>query len=410
MIRDSQFSTRFAAVRQHTQQLCAPLSPEDHVPQPVPEVSPPKWHLAHTSWFFEAMLLQPFLPGYRVFHPQFGYLFNSYYDGIGERVLRGARGHLSRPSVAEVMAYRAHVDAAMQRLLAQPLLPQVAALVELGLQHEQQHQELLLTDLKVVLATNVIDVSYAAAGAAPVDLAAEHAAESVLPEAWVGMREGAVEVGHAGAGFCFDNETPRHVQHVPAMQLRSTLVSNEEYLAFMADGGYERFGFWHAEGWDWARSLPIKAPLHWQPDPDRSGRWLHFTLSGLQPLPQAAPVTHISFYEAYAFCQWAGWRLPTEFEWEALAPRLAWGRRWEWTSSAYQPYPGFRPASGAVGEYNGKFMVNQQVLRGASYATPPNHARVSYRNFFHAPLRWQYTSIRPARDAAGSTGVSGTAG
>ena len=410
MIRDSQFSARFAAVRQHTQQLCAPLAPEDHVPQPVPEVSPPKWHLAHTSWFFEAMLLQPSLPGYRVFHPQFGYLFNSYYDGIGERVLRDARGHLSRPTVAEVLAYRSHVDAAMQRLLAEPLPPALAALVELGLQHEQQHQELLLTDLKVVLATNAIDVRYGAAAAAPLDLAAEHAPESLSAEAWVGMPEGSVEVGHAGAAFCFDNETPRHVQHVPAVQLRSTLVSNEEYLAFMAEGGYERFSFWHAEGWDWARALPVKAPLHWRPDPDRSGRWLHFTLSGLQPLPPAAPVTHISFYEAYAFCQWAGWRLPTEFEWEALAPRLAWGRRWEWTSSAYQPYPGFRPAPGTVGEYNGKFMVNQQVLRGASYATPPGHARISYRNFFHAPLRWQYTGIRPARDATGATGATGAAG
>ena len=391
---------RYHDVRQRTERLCAPLAIEDHVPQPVGDVSPPKWHLGHTAWFFEAMVLQPNLPGYRVFHERFGFVFNSYYETVGERVQRVQRGDLSRPTVAEVLAYRAHVDAAMEKLLAAPLSPALSALIELGLQHEQQHQELLLTDIKFILGVNPLAPEYDPRAVGAVDVAQEHAGPGPVPDAWVRWGGGLREIGHAGDAFAFDNEGPRHLVQVPPVELRTALVTNAEYLAFMADGGYDRFEHWHAEGWDWIRAQPRRAPLYWVPHPDRPGEWLHYTLAGLQPLAPQAPVTHVSYYEAYAFCQWAGWRLPTEFEWEVLAASIPWGLRWEWTESAYLPYPGFHKAAGAVGEYNGKFMVNQKVLRGASYATPPGHARVTYRNFFHAPLRWQYTGIRPARDGA----------
>ena len=389
---------RYHAVRRRSTDLCAPLSVEDHVPQPIVDVSPPKWHLGHTTWFFEAFVLRGALEGYAVFHPRYAYLFNSYYDGAGDRVARDQRGALSRPTVAEVLAYRAHVDATMDRLLSAPDLPTpLNALIELGLQHEQQHQELLVTDIKYILGTQPLAPAYAAPGSGPLALEAEHAAVGPS-DGWVRLPGGTAEIGHSGTGFAFDNETPRHSVLLQPFALRRTLVSNAEYLRFMADGGYQRHAFWHAEGWDWVRAQPQAAPLYWLPDETRPGQWLHCSLGGLQPLPLDAPITHISYYEAFAFCQWAGWRLPTEFEWETAAPQLDWGQRWEWTQSAYQPYPGFRRSPEVVGEYNGKFMVNQQVLRGASFATPPGHARLSYRNFFHAPLRWQYTGIRPARD------------
>lgn len=386
---------RYAAVRARTEALCAPLAVEDHVPQPVADVSPPKWHLGHTAWFFEAFILQPHCPRYRPFHPRYALIFNSYYEGQGARVERSQRGTLSRPTVAEVLAYRAYVDHAMDALLLQRQPPALAALIELGLQHEEQHQELLLTDLKFILGSNPLAPPYGADGHGAVDPAQEHAPEP-HEAGWQAFDGGVVAVGHDGAGFAFDNEQPRHQVLVAPVQLRRRLLTNAEVLAFIDDGAYDNHALWHAEGWDWLRTLPRRAPLYWQPD---DGRWLHYTLQGLQPVAPDAPATHLSYYEAHALCAWAGWRLPTEFEWEALAPALRWGQRWEWTSSSYAPYPGFRAAPGAVGEYNGKFMVNQQVLRGASFATPPGHARRTYRNFFHAPLRWQYTGVRPAREA-----------
>jgi ergothioneine biosynthesis protein EgtB len=386
---------RYAAVRARTEALCAPLAIEDHVPQPVADVSPPKWHLGHTAWFFEAFVLQPHCPRYRLFHPRYAHVFNSYYEGQGARVERSQRGTLSRPTVAEVLAYRAYVDHAMDALLLQPQPEALAALIELGLQHEEQHQELLLTDLKYILGSNPLAPPYVADGHGAIDTVEEHAPEP-HGKGWQHFDGGVIAVGHDGAGFAFDNEQPPHQVLVPPVQLRRTLLTNAEVLAFIDDGGYDNHALWHAEGWDWVRTLPLRAPLYWQHD---DGRWLHYTLQGLQPVAPEAPATHLSYYEAHALCTWAGWRLPTEFEWEALAPQLPWGRRWEWTSSSYAPYPGFRTAPGAVGEYNGKFMVNQQVLRGASYATPPGHARPTYRNFFHPPLRWQYTGVRPARDA-----------
>jgi ergothioneine biosynthesis protein EgtB len=312
--------------------------------------------------------------------------------------LRAERGNLSRPTVAEIYAYRQHVDLAMQELLRTPVSQKLAALIELGLQHEQQHQELLLTDIKFILGTQALMPAYATTEADLHAVRDEHGAVSSSVATWLRCDGGVREIGHTGKQFAFDNEMPQHAVYISPCEIRNSLVSNAEYLEFMRDGGYQRFEFWHAEGWDWVRTQAQVAPLYWHADPAQPGSWLHYTLGGMQALALNSPVTHISYYEAYAFCQWAGWRLPTEFEWEVLSGQLNWGQRWEWTESAYLPYPGFRKSAGAVGEYNGKFMVNQKVLRGASYATPAGHARNTYRNFFHPYLRWQYTGIRPARD------------
>lgn len=392
---------QFASIRQRGLSLCQPLAPEDHVPQPVDFVSPPKWHLAHTSWFFEALVLLKLEPEQASFHPRYGYLFNSYYESMGERVQRARRGALSRPTVDEILAYRAHVDTRMQSWLARDLSHDMLKLMELGLQHEQQHQELLLTDIKYILGLNPLMPPYAVKPVADIDTASEHIAQptgldGTESTAWLNLPGGLYDIGHAGPGFSFDNEGARHTQHLRPFQIQQCLVSNRAYMAFVADGAYERAEWWHAEAWDWLHAESIHAPLYWF-KADTSGAWWHYTLQGAEPLSPDAPVTHISYYEAHAFAQWAGCRLPTEFEWEAAHSHFSWGQRWEWTDSAYKPYPGFRKATGAVGEYNGKFMVNQQVLRGASFATPPGHSRASYRNFFHPNLRWQYTGIRLAR-------------
>ncbi|NCT97315.1 MAG: ergothioneine biosynthesis protein EgtB [Comamonadaceae bacterium] len=397
MRRDATADTaaRYAEVRARSEALCAPLAIEDHVVQPVVDVSPPKWHLAHTTWFFEAMLLAHASPGYAPFHPAYGYLFNSYYEGEGERVPRAQRGHLSRPTVAEVLAYRAHVDAAVQAWLATQPPARWLDRLALGLQHEQQHQELLLTDIKAILGHNPLRPAYASADTAAVGLAGEHAPQ-VAAMGWIEQPGGVVAIGHAGDGFAFDNEGGRHERLLTPFALGDRLVSNAEYTAFIDAGGYQDPRHWHADGWDWLRQNAIAAPMYWFRG--EGGAWWHQTLAGPVPLPPHAPVTHVSWYEASAYADWAGARLPTEFEWEAAAGRgMAWGERWEWTASAYAPYPGFRRAEGSVGEYNGKFMVNQQVLRGASFATPPGHQRLTYRNFFQPPLRWQYTGIRLAR-------------
>lgn len=390
---------RYALIRSHSEDLCRPLCIEDHVPQPVDHVSPPKWHLAHTAWFFEAFVLAKQNPALAPWHPAYGYLFNSYYNAQGERVARQLRGTLSRPTVKDVLNYRHHVDECMLGCLKGALEPDVQALIELGLQHEQQHQELLLTDIKVILGGNPLWPAYAQGKVATWDLGDEHRAAQVLHEpSWLDIPGGLYEIGHDGTGFAFDNEGSRHLQHLRPFQIQSQLVSNQAYLAFMNDGGYRRPELWHAEGWDWLRAQDIRAPMYWHADPDTEWGWRHYTLQGMRPLEAHTPVTHISHYEAHAFAQWAGCRLPTEFEWEAAHDHLSWGQRWEWTSSAYLPYPGFRASPGAVGEYNGKFMANQMVLRGASFATPKGHARATYRNFFHPPLRWQYTGLRLARD------------
>ena len=430
---------RYAAVRAATEALARPLSAEDCCAQSMPDASPVKWHLAHTSWFFETFVLEAHESGFRAFDPAFRVLFNSYYHGVGRQHPRPQRGLITRPDLATVRAYRADVDARMQQLLSQPEVPgDVLALVELGLQHEQQHQELILTDVKHLLWCNPLWPAYQGTAAAVV-------AEAIAAQdtAWRRLEGGLAQIGHDGEGFAFDNETPRHTVFLQPFEIATRPVTNAQYLAFVQAGGYREPAHWLAEGWDWRRAQGLEHPIYWRGDGECGqgggpGGWSEFTLTGERPLHAAQPVVHLSYYEADAFARWAGARLPTEAEWEVAAaaacagpagcvghpadadvlddgsrlhPRPAapagggdtpppmGGEVWEWTQSSYAPYPGFAPAPGAVGEYNGKFMVNQYVLRGGSCATPPGHVRASYRNFFPATARWQFTGLRLARDA-----------
>ena len=400
---------RLMAVRAHSLALAAPLSAEDQCVQSMPDASPTKWHLAHTSWFFEAVVLQPLWPGFAAFDARFFYLFNSYYEALGPRHPRPQRGLLTRPSVQEVLAYRRHVDAAIERFTAQAdeeAWAAAAPLLELGLQHEQQHQELLLTDVLHALSCNPLLPAYAPAESAPLRLVRGQAE----PLRWLRRPEAIVEIGHDGAGFAFDNEGPRHRRLLPAYEIAERLVSCGDYLRFVEDGGYRRAGLWLSDGWAQVQAQGWQAPPYWLAPVDPrapSDDWQVFGLAGVQPLDPAAPVMQLSFYEAAAYAEWAGARLPTEFEWEAAhgtaGLRDMAGKVWQWTRSAYEPYPGFKPLAGAVGEYNGKFMVGQIVLRGASLATPAGHARASYRNFFPPHARWQFSGLRLARDPQACT-------
>ncbi len=393
-------AVRYRAVRAHTGALAAPLSAEDQALQSMPDASPAKWHQAHTSWFFEALLLRPLLPGYQAFDERFFYLFNSYYEALGPRHPRPQRGLLSRPSLDEVRAYRAHVDAAMLRLIEQSdadSWARAAPLLELGLQHEQQHQELLLTDILHAFSCNPLLPSYA-------DNAPEAPDGGALR--WLAHAGGAAQIGHAGPGFAFDNEGPRHPVLLAPFEMASRLVNQGEYLDFIQDGGYRRPELWLSDGWARVQAEDWQAPAYWLApgDPRRpAGHWQRLGLCGVQALRREAPVLGLSFYEAAAYAEWAGARLPSEFEWELAARELTgleqlYDAAWQWTRSAYHPYPGFKPLAGAAAEYNGKFMVGQLVLRGASLATPPGHARPSYRNFFPPAARWQFSGLRLARD------------
>jgi ergothioneine biosynthesis protein EgtB len=397
----------FDSIRQRSLRLAEPLSAEDCCAQSMPDASPIKWHLAHTTWFFETFVLEPHEPGFAPFDPSFRYLFNSYYNGIGARHPRPQRGLLTRPSLEQVLAWRHQVDARLSRLLgARPHDAALAALVTLGLQHEQQHQELMLTDVKHLLAQHPGGPAYLDRPLTP--------APPAPPLAWRAFEGGLAEIGHDGHGFCFDNELPRHRVLCAPFQLATRLVTNGEYLRFLDEGGYRDPALWLSEGWDRVLAGELAHPLYWRRDDQ--GRWSEFTLHGMVPLDPGRPVTHVSLYEADAYARWCGARLPTEAEWELAAqgapmesgglhPAAAahdglcqlYGDCWQWTSSSYAPYPGFAPAAGAIGEYNGKFMVNQYVLRGSSCATPPGHARASYRNFFPAGARWQFSGIRLAR-------------
>jgi ergothioneine biosynthesis protein EgtB len=396
---------RLFATRKLTLDLAAPLSDADATIQPFPDASPAKWHLAHTTWFFETFVLRDHVPGYRALDERYAFLFNSYYEAEGPRHDRPRRGMLSRPSLDEVRSYRAHIDEALERVL--PDLPPVALdLIELGINHEQQHQELFLTDILATLAENPLQPAYA-------ELPAP-ACFAVEPLSWHRGREGIVEIGAPPEGFAFDSERPRHRVFLSGHELASRRVTNKEWRQFIDDGGYKTPTLWLSEGWDWVQREQIAAPLYWRDDGSE------FTLGGRREIEGAAPVAHVSYFEADAFARWAGARLPTESEWEdfatsadpmignqldeagAVAPRPGggvFGDVWEWTNTAFASYPGFHPAEGAVGEYNGKFMCGQYVLRGASCATPRGHSRSSYRNFFPPAARWQFTGVRLARDA-----------
>ena len=380
------FLERFKNVRNKTETICKPLAIEDYVVQPIGDVSPPKWHLGHTTWFFETMILIPYFSDYVVFDPNYNYIFNSYYESIGARVIRTDRGNLSRPSVENIYQYRKHVNQAVANFLEIETSPKIQDLFELGLQHEQQHQELLVTDIKYILGNNPLFPAY--------KKTKENLKTEVKNTKWISINEGIYEIGFEGEGFCFDNELNRHKVYLNAFKIASELVTNKEYLEFINAQGYEDFQHWHAEGWDWVQKTNSKAPMYWY---FIDSIWHNYTLNGLQLIDLEAPVTHINFYEAFAFASWSGKRLPTEGEWEVANSYFDWGKRWEWTQSAYLPYPGFTKATDATGEYNGKFMVNQMVLRGASVATAEQHSRSTYRNFFQTHLQWQFTGIRLAQ-------------
>ena len=405
-------AARLIATRAHSLALAAPLSAEDQVVQPNDDASPTKWHLAHVTWFFETFLLKPFLPDYRLFDERFPYCFNSYYEAEGARQPRGLRGLLTRPSADEVLAYRAHVDDALTRLMsgAAGSRADVRALIEVGINHEQQHQELLLTDILSLFAAEPLRPAYRQ------DVPS--CGGTARPVGFVEYDGGIVEIGHSGDGFSFDNEGPRHRALLQPFALADRLVTNAEWLQFMENGGYSTASLWLADGWGVVRDQVWRAPLYWE---HVDGRWSQMGLYGRQPVDLAAPVHHVSYYEADAFALWSGHRLPTEFEWEhaatastvtggraetsgALMPcaagddRQMFGQVWQWTRSAYLPYPGYKAAPGAIGEYNGKFMCGQSVLRGSSCVTPPGHERATYRNFFYPHQRWQFTGLRLASD------------
>ena len=408
---------RLFATRKLTLDLAAPLSDADAAIQPFPDASPAKWHLAHTTWFFETFVLRDHVPGYRPFDERFAYLFNSYYEGEGERHPRPKRGMLSRPSLDEVRGYRASVDEALARALPE-LPPAALELVELGINHEQQHQELFLTDILATFAENPLEPAYGHCEEPEATRQSSGDEAGLLRSArnddWIVGREGIVEIGASGDSFAFDSERPRHRVFLEPHAIAGGRVTNQEWREFIADGGYSTPTLWLSDGWAWAQQGGISAPLYWRDD------GTEFTLGGSREIDKAAPIAHVSFYEADAFARWAGARLPTEAEWEsfaasadpnlgnqldqpgAVAPRPGggpFGDVWEWTMSAFASYPGFAPAEGAVGEYNGKFMSGQLVLKGASCATPRGHSRASYRNFFPPDARWQFTGLRLARDA-----------
>ncbi|HEA29947.1 MAG TPA: ergothioneine biosynthesis protein EgtB [Leeuwenhoekiella sp.] len=378
----------FTETRAQSENICKPLQTEDYVVQPIEDVSPPKWHLGHTSWFFEEFILKPYKSDYVLFDDDFAFVFNSYYESVGKRVVRTDRGNLSRPTVAQVYDYRKYVTQHLSELLQEQdtVSSEIEALVEIGIHHEKQHQELLFTDIKYILGNNPLTPAYSSNFE-------ESKNEEIAPE-WLPMPEGIYTIGYNDNDFAYDNEFGRHKVYLHNYAIANRLVTNGEFLEFIKAGGYESVLLWHAEAWDWVQTQNITKPLYWH---ETKNGWQHYTMQGMQQLDLHAPLTHISYYEAFAYAQWKGLRLPTEFEWEAAQENFSWGQRWEWTESAYLPYPGYTKVDGALGEYNGKFMVNQKTLRGGSVATSEKHTRPTYRNFFQPNLRWQFTGLRLAK-------------
>ncbi len=409
---NSELLSRFHQIRNQTLNLVEPLSIEDYVVQPIVDVSPPKWHLAHTTWFFETFILVPFAVDYQLVDPSYPMLFNSYYVSAGDRWSRADRGALTRPSVKEVLSYRTRVEESMGRFLVETELTESQIhIIEVGLQHEQQHQELLLYDIKYILGHNPLFPKYQDEHFNP---------DSIdIKAGWLPISKGNYHIGNDGEGFCFDNEQGLHEVHLESFEIRDQLVTNGEFLEFIKDGGYSNHRYWLSDGWDWVNENKMTAPMYWLSE---NNKWLLYSLTGLEPLPLNEPVSHVSYYEADAFAKWKGVRLPTEYEWEVAANRFGqasktsgnfvengryrpqggdspgfFGNLWEWTASAYLPYPYYSAPEGALGEYNGKFMVNQHVLRGGSYATPAAHIRATYRNFFPPQMQWMFSGIRLAR-------------
>lgn len=372
----------FSQTRQRSEDICSPLYIEDYIPQSAEFASPPKWHLAHTTWFFEEMILKKYLKNYKIFNSDFNFLFNSYYNSVGDKAVRAERGLITRPTVDIVYKYRAYVDEQIKILLS-GTNDEINSLITTGIHHEQQHQELLLTDLKYALSKNPLHPVYES----NFNLVKDHNDNT----GWVSITEGVYDVGHNSDSFCFDNELGYHKVFLNNYKISKTLVTNGEFIEFIEDGGYKNFKYWLDEGWTWCNTTKANQPLYWI---KKDSSWFYYTLSGLQPIDLNAILSHINFYEANAYATWKGNRLPTEFEWEIASHQFNWGKRWEWTNSAYLPYPNFKIAEGALGEYNGKFMINQMVLRGASVATFKGHSRHTYRNFFHPQLQWQFSGIR----------------
>lgn len=373
---------KFIKTRKYSEELCEPLLTEDYSVQPIEFVSPPKWHLAHTTWFWEEFVLTKYKKGYKVFKEEFSFLFNSYYNNVGKRVIRPSRGLMTRPSVDDVYQYRLYVTQQMIDFLGSNPRKEILDIVAVGINHEEQHQELFIYDIKYIFGNQPLFPIY--------NNKFQNTSELKHPE-FIKIDEGLYTIGHQEESFCFDNELGVHKVFIPSFEISSNLVTNKEYIKFIEEGGYQNFNFWHDEGWHWANNNKIEAPLYWH---KIDGEWYHYDLNGLEKIELDQPVQHISFYEAFAFAEYKGMRLPTEFEWEVASEYFSWGKLWEWTSSAYLPYPNFSKATGALGEYNGKFMVNQMVLRGASIATPKNHSRKTYRNFFQTNKRWQYCGLR----------------
>lgn len=375
----------FLKIRHKTEAICKSLSPEDTSVQPTEFVSPPKWHLAHTTWFFEQFVLSEYVQNYKVFHKDYAFYFNSYYNNVGERVIRSQRGLMTRPTFNQVLEYRAYVNEQLSEFVSKGISKEISDIIEIGLQHEQQHQELLIYDIKYIFGNqpSFPKLDY--------DITLK---EEDKNQEFIRISEGIYEVGYNGNDFCWDNELGNHKVYLHDYEISNRLVTNSEFIEFIEAGGYNDFNLWHAEGWDFIQNNTIKSPLYWHKVKDK---WMHYTLQGFKEVEAGLPVSHVTLYEAFAFAQWKGMRLPTEFEWEVSSNQLNYGQLWEWTNSAYLPYPNYKKVDGALGEYNGKFMVNQMVLRGASVATGQDHSRPTYRNFFHSEMRWQFSGIRLAK-------------